>query len=133
MRREGVQGEDPSGSCTAGSPSDADTQQCIQKAEDKAAGSIDKVCEKPDAKPSCYAPPRDSGAGWVATVENLIDAQAPFIYCSAPSTTTSTSTTTPTTTSTSVTVTTTSTSTTTTTIYGSPSRAFLIRAHDLLE
>lgn len=127
-----------SGSCTAGSPSDADTQQCIQKAEDKAAGSIDKVCEKPDAKPSCYAPPRDSGAGWVATVENLIDAQAPFIYCSAPSTTTSTSTTTPTTstpttTSTSVTVTTTSTSTTTTTIYGSPSRAFLIRAHDLLE
>ena len=35
-----------SGSCTAGSPSDADTQQCIQKAEDKAAGSIDKVCEK---------------------------------------------------------------------------------------
>ncbi len=118
-------GKIPVGSCTAGDPSDADTQECIQKAEGKAAGSIDKVCEVAGAKPGCYGA-RD-GAGWAAVVENLVDAQTPFVYCSAATTTTSITiaTTTTTTTSTS--------STTTTTLYGSPSRAFLAATADLLD
>jgi hypothetical protein len=73
-------------SCTAGNPSDADTQACLQKAEGKAAEAIDRVCEPPGAKPACYGPPRDSGADWVALAENLIDGQLPQTYCnSSPS------------------------------------------------
>lgn len=122
-------GKLPAGSCTAGSPSDADTEECIEKAESKGAESIDKVCEVSAAKPPCYGPARDSGAEWVAMVENLVDAQTPLVYCNSATTTTITIATT-TTTSTS---TTTTTSTTSTTLYGSPSRAFLAAARDLLE
>ena len=118
-------GKIPAGSCTAGSPSDADTQACIGKAEGKAAEAIDKTCEISGAKPSCYGPARDSGADWAAAVENLVDAQAPLIYCSSATMTTSITIATTTTTTTS--------STTTTTLYGSPSRAFLVLPMDLLE
>jgi hypothetical protein len=120
-------GKLPAGSCAAGDPSDVDTQACIQKAETKAAEKIDKVCEESGAKPACYGD-RD-GATWAAIVENLVDTQAPFVYCAAATTTTtitiapttSTSTTTPTT------------SSTTTTLYGSPSRAFLGAVGGLLD
>ena len=78
-------GKIPAGSCTAGSPSDPDTQACIQAAEDKAAGKIDDVCEPSGATPACYPPERDSGADWVGVVENLVDAQTPLVYCSSPS------------------------------------------------
>ncbi len=124
-------GKLPAGSCTAGSPSDAGTQECIQKAEAKATEGIDKVCEVTDAKPPCYGPTRDSGADWVATVENLVDTRTPLLYCSS-ATSTTTITIQTTTTSTSSTTTPTS-STTTTTLYGSPSRAFLAAPADLLE
>jgi hypothetical protein len=124
-------GKLPPGSCTAGSPSDPKTQQCIQKAEDKAAESIDKVCEVSGAKPSCYGPTRDSGDEWVAAVENVVDAQTPLVYCSAATTTTTI--TIIATTTTSSTTTTPSSTTTSTTVYGSPSRAFLAPARDLLE
>src|SRR5262249_8903115 len=110
--------------------SDPDTQECIQKAEGKAAEAIDKECEKSGAKPSCYAPPRDSGAEWVAVVENLVDAQTPRVYCNSATTTTITIVTS---TTTSTTTTTTTSTTPTTTPYGSPSRAFLARPVDLLE
>ena len=126
-------GKIPPGSCTAGSPSDAATQACIEKAQGKAADAIDKVCEVSGAKPSCYAPPRDSGAGWAAVVENLVDTRTPLVYCPAPTTTTTIVTTTSTTTTGAPTTTTTTTATTTTTMYGSPSRAFLAPAVDLLE
>jgi pimeloyl-ACP methyl ester carboxylesterase len=127
-------GKIPAGSCTTGSPSDGDTQDCIQKAQDKAAAAIDKVCEKADAKPSCYPPARDSGAEWAAVVENLVDTRTPLVYCSSASTTTTiTIVTSTTTTLATTTTTTTTTSTTTTTIYGSPSRAFLVPGRDLLE
>jgi len=89
-----------------------------ERAESQAADAIDKVCEVSGAKPSCYAPPRDSGAGWAAVVENLVDTRTPLVYCPAPTTTTTIVTTT---------------STTTTTMYGSPSRAFLAPSVDLLE
>ena len=125
-------GKLPPGSCTAGSPSDPKTQQCIQKAEDKAAESIDKVCEASGAKPSCYGPTRDSGAEWVAAVENLVDTQTPLVYCSA-ATTTTTITIIPTTTTSTSTTTTPTPTTTSTTLYGSPSRAFLAPARDLLD
>jgi pimeloyl-ACP methyl ester carboxylesterase len=129
-------GKIPAASCTAGSPSDPDTQECIEKAEGKAAEAIDKVCEVSGAKPSCYPPARDSGEEWAAIVENLVDAGTPLVYCSSATTTTSITIATTTTTSTSTTLattTTTTTPTTTTTLYGSPSRAFLARARDLLE
>jgi pimeloyl-ACP methyl ester carboxylesterase len=121
-------GKIPAGSCAAGDPSDADTRACIQKAEGKAAQGIDEVCEVPGAKPGCYGA-RD-GAAWAAVIENLVDAQAPFVYCSSPTTTT-TITIAPTT-STSTSTTTPASSTTTTTLYGSPSRAFLTPPPDLL-
>jgi len=120
-------GKIPAGSCTTGSPADEDTQQCIDKAEGKAAESIDKVCEVSGAKPACYGPARDSGSEWVATVENLVDTRTPFVYCS-PATTTTTVTI-----ATTTTTTTTTTSTTSTTLYSSPSRAFLSPAGDLLD
>src|SRR5262249_47232971 len=123
-------------SCTAGSPSDADTQQCIRKAETKAADAIDKACDAAGAKPSCYAPERDSGAEWAAGVENLVDTRAPLVYCAAPTTTTSPTAATSNPTRTTLppsTTTTTTTSTTTTTVYGSPSRAFLRPGPDLLD
>jgi hypothetical protein len=129
-------GKIPAGGCTAGSPSDADTQECIQKAEGEAADAIDEVCDAAGAKPSCYAPERDSGAEWAAVVENLVDTRTPLVYCAAPPTTTSTTVATSSTTTTTLvttTTTTTTTSTTTTTIYGSPSRAFLVPGRDLLE
>jgi hypothetical protein len=125
-------GKIPAGSCTTGSPSDGDTQDCIQKAQEKAAEAIDKVCEKAGAKPSCYPPARDSGAEWAAMVENLVDNRTPLVYCSSGSTTTTITIVTSSTT-TLATTTTTTTSTTTTTIYGSPSRAFLVPGRDLLE
>ena len=56
-------GKIPAGSCTAGSPSDAATQACIEKAQGKAADAIDKVCGVSGAKPSCYAPPRGLRCG----------------------------------------------------------------------
>jgi pimeloyl-ACP methyl ester carboxylesterase len=118
-------GKIPAGSCTAGSPSDGDTQQCIGKAEEKATEAVDKVCEVSGAKPACYGPERDSGAEWVATVENLVDTQTPLVYCSSATTTTTITIVT--------TTTTTTTSTTSTTIYSSPSRAFLMPAGDLLD
>src|SRR5262245_2355213 len=70
-------GKLPAGSCTAGSPSDPKTQECIDKAEGKAAEAIDKVCEVSGAKPSCYGPTRDSGDEWVASIESVVDAQTP--------------------------------------------------------
>jgi hypothetical protein len=121
-------GKIPAGSCTAGDPSDVDTQECIQKAEGKVVESIDKVCEVPSAKPACYGT-RD-GSAWAAVIENLVDTQAPFVYCSS-ATTTTTITIAPTTSSTSST--TPASSTTTTTLYGSPSRAFLTPPANLLE
>src|SRR5262249_20765246 len=126
-----VKGRIPPGSSTRGSPSAAATQSCIQRAEGKAADAIDEVCEVSGAKPSCYVPPRDSGAGWAAVVENLVDTRTPLVYCPAPTTTTTIVTTTSTTTTPSTTTTTGA--PTTTTMYGSPSRAFLAPAGDLLE
>jgi hypothetical protein len=106
-------GKIPAGSCSARYPADAKTRECIQKAEDKARKGIDKSCEKAGAKPACYGG-RDA-AGWTAVIENLVDAQAPFLYCNSETTTTITI----------ASTTTTSTSTTTTTLQGSPSQAFL--------
>jgi len=123
-------GKIPAGSCTAGSPSDSDTQQCIEKAEGKTAEGIDKVCEKSDAKPSCYLPTHDSGEKWAAVVESLVDTRTPLVYCSSATTTT---TITIVTTTITTTTSTTPSSTTTTTIYSSPSRAFLAPARDLLD
>jgi pimeloyl-ACP methyl ester carboxylesterase len=103
-------GKLPAGSCTAGDPADADTRACIQKAETKAAEKIDEDCGKPGAKPACHGD-RD-GATWAAVVENLIDAQAPFVYCASATTTTT------------ITIAPTTSSTTTTLPYGSPTGAF---------
>ena len=132
MRRQGVQGEDSAWWLRDGESIRRCDAVVHERAESQAADAIDKVCEVSGAKPSCYAPPRDSGAGWAAVVENLVDTRTPLVYCPAPTTTTTIVTTTSTTTG-APTTTTTSTATTTTTMYGSPSRAFLAPAVDLLE
>ncbi len=126
-------GKMPAGSCTAGSPSDAETQTCIGKAGNAAATSIDEACTNAGGTPACYPPERDSGAEWAAIVENLVDTRLPLVYCGGATTTTVTlPTTTSSSTSTSTTTATVA-STTTTTLYGSPSRAFLAPPLGLLD
>jgi hypothetical protein len=68
-------------SCTAGAPTDVKTQDCIAKAEAKAAKAIDKVCADASANPSCFLPDYPSGADWVAVGENAVDTAAPLVYC----------------------------------------------------
>ena len=73
-------GKIPANSCTAGSPSDVATQDCITKAETKAAASIDKVCVAVPGNPPCYAPGM-SGAAWIAIGEDAVDVVASAVYC----------------------------------------------------
>jgi hypothetical protein len=47
-------GKIPANSCTAGSPADVATQECITKAETKAVASIDEVCVAVPGNPPCY-------------------------------------------------------------------------------
>jgi hypothetical protein len=78
----------PEGSCDPPTPSDGATQTCIGKAETKAAAAIDKACfTAPATPPACYdgsAFRPNSGAGWVALVETVIDGQIPVIACGSP-------------------------------------------------
>jgi hypothetical protein len=78
----------PEGSCDPPA-TDPATQTCITTAETKAAATIDKVCFTPPATaPSCYDGTTfrpNSGAGWVALVEGIVDSQVPVIACGSPS------------------------------------------------
>lgn len=82
-------GSIPLGSCTPPTPTDLKTQQCIQKAEDKAKAALDKACfVAPAVAPSCYdgSPARpNTAAGWVSLVETAVDVQVPLISCGFPS------------------------------------------------
>jgi len=73
-------GKIPASSCTAGSPTDVATQECITKAETRAVASIDKVCVDVPGNPPCYTPGM-SGADWVALGEIAVDAVTPSLYC----------------------------------------------------
>jgi hypothetical protein len=79
----------PEGSCNPPSPSNPLTQTCISKAESKALQTIDKVCFiRPAVAPACYdgtLTRPNSGAGWVALVESVVDSQIPTIACGSPS------------------------------------------------
>src|SRR5262249_56131385 len=82
--RAEFKGKIPANSCTAGSPSDVATQDCITKAETKAAASIDKVCVAVPGNPPCYAPGM-SGADWSGIGEGAVDVVAQAVYCGSPS------------------------------------------------
>lgn len=82
----------PEGSCDPPNPSDAATFACIKDplkgAEAKTAAKIDKLCTLPGALPTCYdgsAFRPNTGAGWVALAEGIIDGQVPMIACGSPS------------------------------------------------
>ena len=110
---QAVQGEDSRGQLHTGDPSDADTQECIAKAEEQGGrehrqGVRGAVARSRRATAGATTAPSGS-----AVIENLVDAQAPLVYCSSATTTTS------------ITIATTTTTTTTTTLPGSPSPAFL--------
>jgi hypothetical protein len=80
-------GKIPEGSCDPPTPSDPATAACVASAEGKSAAAIDKVCTAA-TRPSCYdgSPTRpNSGAGWTALVEGVLDSQIPIIGCGSPS------------------------------------------------
>jgi hypothetical protein len=79
----------PAGSCDFnGSPPtvpDAATQESLDKAQDKAIASIDKVCADVGANPSCYGAATDSGQDWTDLVKSVLAGNAPDTYCGSPS------------------------------------------------
>ena len=78
-------GKSPSGSCTAGSPSDAKTQKCLSKAVTKTSESIDKVCLETPGNPPCYSAGLDSGAEWTGLVRGILASASPATFCGSPS------------------------------------------------
>jgi hypothetical protein len=64
--------------------SDPKTQDCINKAETKAASKIDKKCEPLGGdRPECYG--GNDGSFWVGVVEAAVDAGQAGTYCGSPS------------------------------------------------
>ncbi len=83
-----VKAKIPTGSCNPPIPSDAATATCITTAESKTAAAIDKACSTAGANPACYDGSLlrpNTGAGWVALVESIVDGQVPQIACGSPS------------------------------------------------
>jgi hypothetical protein len=80
-------GKIPEGSCNPPTPSDPATASCVLSAEGKSAAAIDKACTA-TTRPPCHdgTPLRpNTGAGWTALVESVIDGQIPVIACGSPS------------------------------------------------
>jgi hypothetical protein len=57
----------------------------VKGAGAKAAAAIDKKCAAVGANPACYVPTVDTGAEWVAIVENQVDNSIPDVACGSPS------------------------------------------------
>jgi hypothetical protein len=80
-------GKVPAGSCVPPTPADADTVECIDKAETKSVASIDKACSDVSANPPCYdgSTYPNSGTGWTGYAEAIVDFQVPIVACGSPS------------------------------------------------
>jgi hypothetical protein len=70
--------------CTAGAPSDAATQECLNKASAKSIAGVDKKCALiAGAEPDCGGPDNyPSGAQWTNLVNLAIQGEIPQTYCS---------------------------------------------------